>query len=706
MNLNLFSIAGLILSTTCFCLTFVIFYFGKAKLHRIWALFNITVGLWGMGAFFIGMITDKAQVLSIWRVVHIPIAFIPIFMFHMIYILCNLRSKIILYCVYVQGVIFSILSVTTKYFIPDVEFVFNSFYYDKGGPLFYLFFMIWGLIVGYSHFKLFSSYLHSTGKLKSQILYLLIGSGLGFSGGITNFLPVFGINLYPIGNFTIPVYCFISSYAILRHRLMDINVVIRKSMVYSIVAGILTSLFVIIVLALTKLLSNVASDVAGVTSFILTVIAALIIAILFNPLKDKIQSFIDRSFYKKPHDYYPTIRNISRKLTTIFDLDELFNYVGDVIFSTLGLRNIYLLHTAPGGSYEIVYFKSIEKAGDGKTDGKPEIHKHDLKMEKMSEIVRFFGKSDEILIKDELPGFERVLGQESIDCIKSELQPFHGEAVVPVFTEKKLMLVLILGEKESGYMFTNEDINLLNIVANQISVAVRNAQLYSDKVHSERLASIGMMSATFAHEVRNPLTSLKTFAQLMPEKYNDEEFRNYFSKIVEGDIDKIDGLIRDLLDFSTKKKSSRSNNFNLVSLVDETVEYVKGKLDFESKNINIEKNYGNNVIEMSGDATNLKQAFINIITNGCQAMNGEGMLKVHINPDGNNVDVAITDTGEGIHPDDISKIFDPFVTTKEMGIGLGLAISKRIVEDHKGSITVKSQLLKGTTFTISLPVQN
>lgn len=87
-------------------------------------------------------------------------------------------------------------------------------------------------------------------------------------------------------------------------------------------------------------------------------------------------------------------------------------------------------------------------------------------------------------------------------------------------------------------------------------------------------------------------------------------------------------------------------------------------------------------------------------------MYGEGLLKVQINPNGENVDVAITDTGEGIHPDDIAKIFDPFVTTKEMGIGLGLAISKRIVEDHKGSIKVKSRLSQGTTFTISLPVQN
>jgi two-component system sporulation sensor kinase C len=119
-----------------------------------------------------------------------------------------------------------------------------------------------------------------------------------------------------------------------------------------------------------------------------------------------------------------------------------------------------------------------------------------------------------------------------------------------------------------------------------------------------------------------------------------------------------------------------------------------------------EKNYGNDEIKMSGDAERLKDAFVNIINNGCQAMNAGGVLKVDMNPNGRNVDIMITDTGEGIPQEDIDKIFDPFVTTKEMGVGLGLAISRKIIEDHSGGIKVKSKLLKGTTFTISLPKQN
>ena len=348
---------------------------------------------------------------------------------------------------------------------------------------------------------------------------------------------------------------------------------------------------------------------------------------------------------------------------------------------------------------------SIKKDKNVKKKTGPE-KTEEIKVNKFPGIVKFFKTSNNILIKEELPNYEELLGQETIDRIKKDLEVFHGEVVVPVFIDKKLTLLLVLGEKISGDIFTNEDINLLNTISVQAAIAVKNARLYQEKINSERLASIGMMSATFAHEIRNPLTSLKTFAQLMPEKYNDIEFRDTFSRIVVGEIEKIDGLISDLLDFSSNKKPTRINNFNLTELVDKIVDYVKGKLEFEKSKIVVEKNYNGAVINMSGDAGKLKQAFSNIIINGCQAMNDEGMLRVNIKPNGKNVDVIVEDTGEGIHPEDLPKIFDPFITTKERGIGLGLAISKRVIEDHNGKIHVKSQLARGTTFTITLPVQN
>jgi signal transduction histidine kinase len=321
-----------------------------------------------------------------------------------------------------------------------------------------------------------------------------------------------------------------------------------------------------------------------------------------------------------------------------------------------------------------------------------------------SGITDFFRDNDDVIIKDELDRIAAKEGEDASRKIKKELKVFSGEVVVPVTVDGELSMVMVLGEKMSGDMFSNEDINLLNTISNQTAIALKNSTLYTDKVNTERMASIGMMAATFAHEIRNPLTSLKTFAQLMPEKYDDAEFREVFSKIVVKEIERINGLIVNLLDFSAEKKSSFVDEIELNTFMDEIIEYTRGRLEIDHQNIIIKKLYNNDSIFVKGDAETLKQAFTNIINNGCQAMYGEGVLKIGIKPNARNVEVAITDTGEGIDPDNLSKIFDPFVTTKEMGVGLGLAISKRTVEEHKGEISVESVLTEGTTVTVLLPM--
>jgi len=477
---------------------------------------------------------------------------------------------------------------------------------------------------------------------------------------------------------------------------MDIHLVIKKGMVYSVSAGILASFFVVLVITTTHYVENV----TGEMSHTITIFAALIIAVLFNPLKNRVQKIIDKNYYKRTYNYYEVIRNISHNLTTMFEVDTINEFVANTIFDTLGLNSIYVLSAAPDSNCEVLY-QRINQHGKKK---EIDIARQNM-LDYKAEIIRFMIESEDIVINDELPAFEEKIGQDGIERIRREFELFGAEAATSVFIDGTLFLILILGEKMSGDMFTREDISLLKTITDQMSIAAKNARLYKEKLDSEKLASVGMMAATFAHEVRNPLTSLKTFAQLMPEKYNDEEFRDGFSKIVVGEIQKIDDLISDLLDFSAEKKSSRITEYDLVGIVDESIDYVKGKLGLNGKDIRIKRDYASESVVMIGDVKQLRQLFTNLLTNGCQAMNGEGMLKIEIRPDGEHVDVSISDTGEGIHPDDIQKIFDPFVTHKETGTGLGLSISRKIVEEHEGKLHVESRLSEGSTFTVTLPVQ-
>jgi signal transduction histidine kinase len=624
--------------------------------------------------------------------------FIPVVFFHTVLELSSKCKRKTLILFYLQAVLFVTLILFNRIGW-ELEYMFNSFYYIKSVSypyilvtIFWLVPMTWGFII------LINTLIDSQGIQRNQLKYFLLGTIIGFVGGASHFFPVYGIKIYPF-NITIVFYVLIATYAILRYRLMDINVVIKKALIYSLSAGILTSIFVIVALIATEYLS----DLIGVSSFIITVIAALTIAVLFNPLKNKIQSILDRTFFIKTYDYYSAIQKVSQNLASMFDPKSasmfdpksIYNFVGDIIFSTVGLRNIYLLSVVPGGDFQVVYEKFFGQ------DRKRE--KKGIKIEGNSKIVQFLFKTNEIVIKDEMIARQEGLGEDIVERFIKKMKPFQGEAILPVFIDDKLEILCILGEKLSGNIFTDEDIKLLNTISHQTSIALKNAKLYSEKISSERLASIGMVSATFAHEVRNPLTSIKTFAQLMPEKYADAEFRENFSKIAIDEIGRIDRLIKDLMSISTKNVSIPRDEVDLYGLVDDILERVKVNLKLENREIRVEKLYKKDKITVIGDSQKLQQSFMNIINNGCQAMDDNGVLTVDIKPNGQNIDILITDIGKGIPPVEINKIFDPFYTTKDRGVGLGLAISKKIVEDHGGTMTVESNLTKGTTFTASLP---
>lgn len=235
---------------------------------------------------------------------------------------------------------------------------------------------------------------------------------------------------------------------------------------------------------------------------------------------------------------------------------------------------------------------------------------------------------------------------------------------------------------------------------------------------SEKLASLGTMAAGMAHEIKNPLVSLRTFSQLLQQKWNDPEFRAKFSQIVPTEIERINKIAESLLKFGRPMKAEMGN-INVNAILEEIL------LLFESESrkngIRVSTKLAN-LPEITGDTQQLSQAFVNIILNGIQSMEKGGELTVKtdvgevIQIDDESeaaqketgkpikvIFIEISDTGGGISPENLKSLFDPFFTTKVKGTGMGLPITLRIIEDHKGSIKVKSEVGKGTSFLITLP---
>ncbi|PYL19166.1 MAG: hypothetical protein DME30_01445 [Verrucomicrobia bacterium] len=240
---------------------------------------------------------------------------------------------------------------------------------------------------------------------------------------------------------------------------------------------------------------------------------------------------------------------------------------------------------------------------------------------------------------------------------------------------------------------------------------------------SDRLASLGTLSAGMAHEIKNPLVSLKTFAQLLPERYQDSDFRDTFSNLIGHEIDRIDSLVNQLLRFARPAKPILKP-LHAHEILEKALTLVGHRL--YQKDIKLNRSWRADTDTIHGDADQLEQVFLNFFLNAMDAMktHGELSVKTEIRSDEQWVSaltymngessgngeareafrITIRDSGEGIRAEDIPHVFDPFFTTKDYGTGLGLSVVHGIIQEHGGQIEVESELEKGTAFHILLPL--
>lgn len=218
---------------------------------------------------------------------------------------------------------------------------------------------------------------------------------------------------------------------------------------------------------------------------------------------------------------------------------------------------------------------------------------------------------------------------------------------------------------------------------------------------SERLASLGRLAAGIAHEIRNPLSSIRGFAQFFGNRFKGREEENYASVMVK-EVDRLNRIISELLDFARPKKPHLEPQ-NLQNLWENIL--VLGEAEFKKKKIEIEKKYDPHLPLVMADRDQISQAFLNLLINSVESIDAGGKIRLFLKrgEQAGKVEVIIEDTGRGIPPEDIEKIFEPFFSTKQKGTGLGLAIVHQIIESHGGEIRVKSEEGKGTAFCITLP---
>ncbi len=296
--------------------------------------------------------------------------------------------------------------------------------------------------------------------------------------------------------------------------------------------------------------------------------------------------------------------------------------------------------------------------------------------------------------------------------------------VVPLITRSRVIGV-IATDAVNDVGVPVETRNMLEIFSSQIAIAIENARLYRQLQQrmlelrnsytllgrAEKLSFLGNVAARLAHEIKNPMTAIGTFVQMLPYKYNDEEYRGKFHKIVVEETHRVNNLISELLNL-VNTRESKFESSDVHELIEKMVLLVSPQT--KAKNINVDCQFDPGIDKIWLDSEKMRQIILNILSNAVDFTPEQGKIEIltkHNDKKGKdeNIQIHIKDNGEGIPPSDIDKIFEPYFTTKHKsnmhrGTGLGLFIAYQNMLDHGGSIEVESKINKGTTFILSLPI--
>ncbi len=401
--------------------------------------------------------------------------------------------------------------------------------------------------------------------------------------------------------------------------------------------------------------------------------------------------------------YHRTLVTASSGMMRIKELGRLCRLITHMVNHTVGLTNACLfLHESKERRYLLHAVRY------------PALWPTNLSIDESDPLVTLLQEEKDLIVVEELHAeMESRQGEEHaqrLAWVYAWMRKLEARLIVPSFSNDRLLAFLVLGGKRTGEPFTTDDIALFSGLANQAALAIENALFFEElrtseavMIQSEKLASLGQLASGMAHEIHNPLTIISGEAQLYLERYKgqDDKVDSVLTSIIE-ECKRAADITRRILRFA-KPAPPDVTSVDLKATVEESLSLAGYQVRME--HIERRVDIPDGLPHVKSNQNQLQEVLLNLILNACQAMGEKGgklMLSAH--PNGASVALKVADTGPGIPQNKLSKIFDPFYTTKPTGTGLGLFVSQRIMKSHGGSIEVESTEGQGTCFTIRLPV--
>ena len=698
-ELNLHAIPMFLMGMVTLGLGILVYRANRQSLaHRHFLVLCTSITLW-LGATGIGLCaTVTNQALTWFKIDNVGVMYISVSFYAFSSEFLKLHRTRSIWVGYGLSTLLAIAVLIHQDFVTGV-YTYWWGYFPKWGPASAPFFILFLSYMAVAFSDYVRAYRATASPIKrQQVKFVLIAFVIAYLGSV-DFLPVLGYELYPFGYVPIFLLTVVVTIAILRYQLLDAALFVSMSAAY------------LPLIPFALVLISVAEILHGLDPTILAsalVVATVVFTVLYATVQPRLQSTLNKALFPSRYDAYNTLTRFNHATVTNLDLANLQSEIVRTLQTVMKIEKISLfLLEKEQGRYILKASHGIDEAQANAV----RLASHEL-------FASFLLERNQPIVKEELEqgGLER-------DPIRTMtlteiLVKMDSEVCLPLVNKARLIGFVNLGHKPSLAFYSQDELNLLGSLAESAAIAIDNAMLYEDWKRSQllvrradRLRSLETIAGGFAHEVRNPLTSIKTFIQLAPSRRNDTEFMDSFGSVVADDVARIERLIEEILDYARYMKPK----FSLESL-NEIVSSCLHFLEVKASNLNvsIEKHLAEELPRTMVDRQQIKQVIMNLILNAIDAMKSSGgrltVTTRHLTRvDGTRwIQVEMADTGCGIAPGDLPHIFDPFFTTKHesaehAGTGLGLSIVYQIVREHSGTIEAQSTIGQGTSFTVMLP---
>jgi two-component system sensor histidine kinase HydH len=535
---------------------------------------------------------------------------------------------------------------------------------------------------------------------RTRLRYLLIFHLVALTFVLLGMLPGPLGFLRTWGNLVSVFFLYFVSQSLLKYHLLDLQELLGRTLVLTAVALILALVFGVLVLW---------AGGAPEVSLFHTFVASIVILILFEPLRDQVESSTRRLFFRERYDLRRKLEAMRREIANILDPERMTRVLLDRPYDSLRISHANVYLQAEGGAS----YRLLDNRGPDPVE-RIDLAAHKAFFDQLNKTpTAVLAETFERQVTDQgAPADSEPAGDAERARTRSVLETLaamRAGICIPLVGHDEILGFWNLHDETGLETFSAEEIALLMVIGEQAAINIENSRVFARIRERDRLAVLGEMSAGLAHEIRNPLGAIKGAAQYLDPSAVGADAAEFLNIIIE-ETDRLNKVVDQFLDYA-RPYHAKHQPTHLNRVLEHTLKLATPGL--QENGIELNKDLKPGLPRIQANVQQLTQVFLNLLTNAIEAMPAGGTLTVRSQlrqpipvpwisreRSAGTVQVEITDTGIGIAPEKIGNIFVPFFTTKERGTGLGLAISQRIIESHGGEIRIRSKQGEGATFLV------